>query len=124
MGPYLLQAEIDAVHARAETWADTDWRRIDRLYESLEHATNNPVVSLNRAVAHSYAVSPEAGLARLEPLRAPLSSYRMLRAAEADMLRRAGRREDAANLYTSLIEETAGTPEAALYERRRASLPK
>ena len=35
-GPYQVQAAIAALHARAETPADTDWTQIDLLYGALE----------------------------------------------------------------------------------------
>ena len=34
-GPYRLQAEIAACHARAQTAAETDWRRIVSIYDEL-----------------------------------------------------------------------------------------
>ena len=34
-GPYALQAELAAVHARARSAAETDWRRIVQLYDAL-----------------------------------------------------------------------------------------
>ena len=60
-GPYLLQAEIAACHARARRGADTDWRRIAALYAALSQLTGSPVVELNRAVAVSMAEGPAAG---------------------------------------------------------------
>src|SRR4029079_8422606 len=60
-GPYVLQAEIAACHARARTAEETDWRRIARLYEDLARVTPSPVVELNRAVAVAMAFGPAAG---------------------------------------------------------------
>src|SRR6185436_18620641 len=52
-GPYQIQAAVAALHARAETFADTDWAGIDALYAALERVQPSPVVTLNRAVAVS-----------------------------------------------------------------------
>ena len=49
--PYTLQAAIAACHARAQTAAATDWKRIVALYDALVELTGSPVVELNRAVA-------------------------------------------------------------------------
>ncbi|MBW8812317.1 MAG: RNA polymerase sigma factor [Caulobacterales bacterium] len=74
-GAYQVQAAIAALHARAETPADTDWAQIDRLYATLERLTPSPVVTLNRAVAVSKVAGAEAALAMVEPLAERLSGY-------------------------------------------------
>ena len=51
IGPYTLQAEIAACHARAKTAEETDWRRIALLYGVLASRAPSPVVELNRAMA-------------------------------------------------------------------------
>ena len=61
-GPYVLQAALAACHARAHQAADTDWARIAGLYDRLRIIAPSPVVDLNRAIAHSMAFGPEAGL--------------------------------------------------------------
>ena len=53
---------------------------------------------------------------------ARLASYHLVQAAQADMLRRAGRREDAAELYRSLIERVDDPAERALYRCRLDAL--
>src|SRR5262245_23608106 len=62
VGQYRLQAAIAAIHDRAARAEDTDWPQINGLYELLERVTDNPVVTLNRAVATAMADGPEAGL--------------------------------------------------------------
>lgn len=74
-GPYLVQAAIAALHARAATPDATDWAQIDALYATLEQLTPSPVVTLNRAVAVSKAAGPEAALAMIAPLETRLSGY-------------------------------------------------
>jgi RNA polymerase sigma factor (sigma-70 family) len=96
-GPYALQAALAASHARARSAEETDWPRIAALYDTLAVVMPSPVVALNRAVAHSMAFGPEAGLALLAAIEgdAVLEGYAPLPAAKGDFLLRAGRREEA-----------------------------
>jgi RNA polymerase sigma factor (sigma-70 family) len=96
-GPYVLQAALAACHARARRAGDTDWRRIAALYDQLRGVTASPVVDLNRAIAHSMAFGPEAGLKLVDQLAdaAALRNYAPLPAARGDFLLRAGRLTEA-----------------------------
>ncbi|SKB25162.1 RNA polymerase sigma factor [Sphingopyxis flava] len=96
-GPYALQAALGACHARARRAENTDWRRIAALYDRLGTVNPSPVVELNRAVAHSMAFGPEAGLALVDAIadEAMLRSYAPLPAARGDFLLRAGRNAEA-----------------------------
>jgi RNA polymerase sigma-70 factor, ECF subfamily len=104
-GRYLLQAAIAAVHAEAKTYAETDWPQIVTLYAHLLHVWPSPVVALNRAVAVSMVDGPEAGLREVEVLeRDPrLAGYRYLPAIRADLMRRLGRRAEAADAYRAAL---------------------
>ena len=96
-GPYALQAAIAACHARARTADETDWERISALYDTLGEVMPSPVVELNRAVAHSMAFGPEAGLKLVDEIAqaAVLRNYAPLPAARGDFLYRAGRPAEA-----------------------------
>jgi RNA polymerase sigma factor (sigma-70 family) len=96
-GRYALEAALAACHARAKRPEDTDWPRIAGLYDRLRCVWPSPVVDVNRAIAHSMAFGPEAGLALLAPLEAEpaLQGYAPLPAARGDALLRAGRRAEA-----------------------------
>lgn len=96
-GPYALQAALAACHARARTAEATDWVRIAALYDLLRTVMPSPVVDLNRAVAHSMAFGPEAGLKLVEEIAnaAALKNYAPLPAARGDFLLRAGRTAEA-----------------------------
>lgn len=100
VGPYGLQAAIAALHAEAPSFAQTDWPQIAALYGELARRHPSPIVELNRAVALSRAEGPELGLALLERLDAePLRDYQPYHAARADLLRRAGRLDEARVAY-------------------------
>ena len=96
-GPYALQAALAACHARARKAEDTDWARIAALYDTLRAVMPSPVVDLNRAVAHSMAFGPEAGLRLVDEIAqaAALRNYAPLPAAKGDFLFRAGRLAEA-----------------------------
>ncbi|HET7538855.1 MAG TPA: RNA polymerase sigma factor [Polyangiaceae bacterium] len=96
-GPYLLQAEITACHARAATPEETDWRRIADLYGELSALVRSPVVELNRAVAVSMADGPAAGLALVDALSAAssLRNYHFLPSARGELLSKLGRFSEA-----------------------------
>jgi RNA polymerase sigma-70 factor, ECF subfamily len=89
-GPYVLQAELAAVHVTASTWESTDWSRIVAAYEALMKVSPSPIVALNRAVALSMVAGPSAGLAALAALERPLADYHLFYAARADLLERTG----------------------------------
>ncbi len=117
-GPYQVQAAIAACHATAPTAGDTDWHEIALLYGELVRMTGSPVVELNRAVAVAMADGPEAGLALTDALSDRLDAYQYLHAARADLLRRLGRRDDAAAAYARALELTSAATERDYLERR------
>jgi RNA polymerase sigma-70 factor, ECF subfamily len=96
-GPYVLQAEIAACHARATTAAETDWARIAKLYETLAQRMPSPVVELNRAVAVGMAFGPAAGLELVDALTAErsLAGYHLLPSVRGDLLTKLGRFDEA-----------------------------
>ena len=123
-GRFLLQAAIAAVHAEAPSYADTDWPQLLRLYDELLRAWPTPVVALNRAVAHAMTDGPEAGLADIEAIDRDgrLAGYRYLPAARADLLRRLGRLQDAAEAYRTALGLTENAAEQAFLARRIAEV--
>ncbi len=96
-GAYALQAALAACHARARKAEETDWTRIAALYDTLREVMPSPVVDLNRAVAHSMAFGPEAGLTLLGEIdqAEALRTYAPLPTARGDFLFRAGRLPEA-----------------------------
>ncbi len=103
-GPYLLQAEIAAVHARASTWTETDWDRIVLLYRRLLGFEDSPVVALNLAAAVAMRDGPEAGLSLMAELAEPLDGYQPFHASRAELLYRAGRLEESASGFRRALD--------------------
>jgi RNA polymerase sigma-70 factor (ECF subfamily) len=94
-GAYQLQAAIAAVHVRAARPADTNWTRIDQIYEVLEVIQPSPVVTLNRAVAVAKLRGAAAALKLIEPLAQPLAGYFYFFGVKGALLQELGRVEQA-----------------------------
>ena len=122
LGPYVLQAEIAACHARAVTAEETDWPRISALYEALARMTGSAVVELNRAVALSMADGPAAGLALIDQLAElpELSSYHLLPSVRGDLLFKLGRSDEARAEFERAASLTQNEQERALLLSRAA----
>lgn len=119
-GPYLLQAEIAACHARARTFEETDWTEIARLYEQLSRRAPSPVVELNRAVAVGMALSPAAGLSLLDQLADEplLADSHLLPGVRGELLERAGRPGEAADEFDKAAQLTRNDAEKVLFLER------
>ena len=122
-GPYLLQAEIAACHARARTPSETDWNRIVILYTELAQLTPSPVIELNRAVAVSMARGPQAGLTLVDALASEptLARYHLLASVRADLLYKLGRHPEARTEFERAAALTRNTRERDLLLSRAAS---
>jgi predicted RNA polymerase sigma factor len=122
-GPYLLQAEIAACHARARTAAETPWAAIAALYAELAQVQPSPVIELNRAVAVGMAEGPAAGLVLADALVAEgkLQGYHWLPSVRADLLAKLGRFDEARREFERAAAMTANARERELLlERARA----
>jgi RNA polymerase sigma-70 factor (ECF subfamily) len=115
-GPYQIQAAINAVHSDAPTAAATDWQQILRLYDQLLATTPSPIVALHRAVAVAEVDGPAQALHLIDALA--LDGYYLFHAIRADLLRRLGRRSDAAAAYESAIARSENAMERAFLRRR------
>jgi RNA polymerase sigma-70 factor, ECF subfamily len=120
-GPYTVQARIAAAHDEAATAAETDWERIARLYEWLGQVAPSPVVELNGAVAVAMRDGPERGLELIDAIEG-LDGYQPLHSARAELLRRLGRDDEAAEACKRALELTANPVERRHLERRLAEL--
>ena len=115
-GPYVLQAEIAACHARALTAEETNWERIAALYEELSRLVPSPVIELNRAVAVSMAFGPLAGLALVDALleEPSLRGYHLLPSVRGDFLYKLGRLPEARREFERAADLTRNTREREL----------
>jgi predicted RNA polymerase sigma factor len=95
LGAYVLQAAIAARHARAREAAETVWG-IAALCAELAAISPSPVVQLNRAVARSMALGPQAGLDLVDTLvdQPAMKTFHLLPSVRADLLMKPGRVEE------------------------------
>lgn len=115
-----LEAAIAAVHAEAARAEQTDWRQILGLYDQLHARHPSPVVALNRAVALSMAEGPAAALVVVDGLHSLLDAYPPWHITRADLLRRLGRRVEAAESYRKAQALTENEVQRRFLQRRLA----
>ena len=113
IGPYQLQAAIAAVHDEAARSEDTDWPQIFALYGVLKDMSDNPIVTLNHAIAAAMVQGPAVGLELLKALDADsrMDGHYRLDAVRGHLLEMAGDRERAAVHYRAAAERTTSIPE-------------
>jgi RNA polymerase sigma-70 factor (ECF subfamily) len=119
-GPFALEAAIAAEHCKAARAEDTNWPQIVNLYDLLAELMPSPIVSLNRAVAIAMAQGPRPALELIDELAATgeLDDYHLLHAARADMHRRLGSNEEAAESYKTALGLATNDSERRFLERR------
>jgi len=119
-GPYALQAEIAACHARARTPEETDWPRIVRLYATLARVAPSPVIELNRAVAVAMAFGPAAGLELVDELTSErsLQNYHLLPSVRGDLLKKLSRFDEARAEFERAASLTQNARERDLLLKR------
>ncbi len=115
-GPYVLQAAVASLH----TEVPCDWAQIAALYGELGRLTGSPVVELNRAIAIAETEGPEAALDVINGLG--LDDFRYLHSTRADLLRRAGRTNEARDAYRRARQLTDDGAERRFLERRLTQL--
>ena len=113
VGPYQLQAAIAAVHDEAAQADDTDWPEILVLYDLLRRMSDNPMVTLNHAIAAAMVHGPTKGLELLDALKtdARLADHHRLDAVRAHLLELAGDYIGAVRHYRAAAGKTGSLPE-------------
>ncbi|MDM4138848.1 MULTISPECIES: sigma-70 family RNA polymerase sigma factor [Mycobacterium] len=121
-GAYLPQAVIAALHATAPSWEQTDWVTICAAYDRLLALTGSPVVAANRALAVGFRDGPDAGLAALDAVAHDprLDRSNLVATVRADLLRRAGRPDDALTWYRTALGSSGSEPGREFLRRRIA----
>jgi RNA polymerase sigma-70 factor, ECF subfamily len=121
--PRVLQASIHAAWCARRSLADPPpWRDILALYDLLLRVRDDVIVRLNRAVALAEVQGAATALAEVESLNAP-DDFLPYYAVRADLLRRAGRRDEARSAYDAALALIATSAERLWLERQRATLP-
>ncbi len=122
LGPFQLQASIQALHCAANQFNKTDWVRIVALYDILSISQPTAVVALNRAAALSHIEGAEAALATLVGLEEALDGYIHFHIARAELLARTGQSHEADQAYQRAIKQSSNQAEKQHLQRRRQQL--
>ena len=122
--PRVLQASIHAAWCARRTLAEPPpWSEILSLYDELLKVRDDSIVRLNRAVALAEVRGVDAALAEIESLAPrPLDDFLPYHAVCADLLCRAGRRDEALVAYDAALALVATSAERLWLERQRAAL--
>jgi RNA polymerase sigma-70 factor (ECF subfamily) len=121
-GPYLPQAVIAALHATATSWQQTDWAAICTAYDRLIEIVDSPVACANQALAIGFRDGFAAGLAALDAVADDprLARSNAVAPIRADLLRRAGRRDEAVQWYRIAMDHNGSDPAREFLRRRLA----
>jgi RNA polymerase sigma factor (sigma-70 family) len=113
IGNYQLQAAVAAVHDEAARAEDTDWPQILALYDLLKRMSDNPMVTLNHAIAAAMVHGPSKGLELLKVLDSDprIAGHYRLDAVRAHLLEMAGDTQAAIAHYQLAANRTTSTPE-------------
>ncbi len=113
VGVYQLQAAIAACHDEAARAEDTDWPQILALYGLMKRMSDNPMLTLNQAVAVAMVHGPRAGLQLLESLDADprVAAHYRLAAVRGHLYEKAGDPGAAVECYQAAAALTASVPE-------------
>ncbi|GAB1515023.1 RNA polymerase sigma factor [Actinophytocola sp. KF-1] len=124
VGPYQVQAAINAVHDEAATADDTDWPQLLALYGVLRGMSDNPMVALNHAVAFAMVHGPAAALDLLTTVAADkrIANHHRLHAVRAHLLEMAGDHDKAAEEYRVAASRTTSVPEQRYLTLRAAQV--
>jgi RNA polymerase sigma-70 factor (ECF subfamily) len=120
---YHVEAGIAWEHCRAPTFADTDWRRIAELYDTLERIAPSPLHALNRAVAEAYLLGPQAGLDRLAavPAERVPERYPGWHAVIGELRFRLGQHAAAERAWREALRLTSARADREFLQRRLAA---
>lgn len=121
---YHLQAEIASCHTLANTWEDTDWRRILDRYNALYRLDGSPVVWIHRCVALAEVSGPGPALTELERLdpEERLGNYVPYLMVRADLMRRLERRREAKEAYARAQKLSSNVAVQRFCQRQQLTL--
>jgi RNA polymerase sigma factor (sigma-70 family) len=123
-GPYMVQAAIAAVHDEAPSDVETDWPQILGLYRLLSTITDNPMTTLNQAVAELKVNGPAAALTVLNRAASDprLAGHYRVDGLRAHLLEESGDLAAAREHYLKAAKATLSLPERRYLQERAAQL--
>jgi RNA polymerase sigma factor (sigma-70 family) len=114
---YHLEAAIAYLHATAPAFETTDWKAIYYLYQILADKHPTPFITLNKAIAASYAISKEAALAELQQIKS-LDNYYLYHTAIGEIYFDLDRKHEAKHYYEKGLSLTTSLAEKQLLQEK------
>jgi RNA polymerase sigma-70 factor (ECF subfamily) len=120
LSQFHLEAAIAYHHCTAETYEQTNWPAILRMYDALLTLQRSPVWLLNRAIALAQIEGPEAGIRALEGAEEDpaLRHYHLLDATLGELERRAGNLFAARRHFRAARQKTDSPFDHEVIDRR------
>jgi RNA polymerase sigma-70 factor (ECF subfamily) len=120
-GPYQIQAAIAALHATAQSAAETDWVQIDYLYTALRRFRDGSVLALNHSVAVSMAYDAREALTMLDQI-SDLDDYAYYHAARGSYLSDLGDMAGAIDAYRRGLDTARTDPQRRFFRAKLEAL--
>ena len=123
-GPFQIEAAIAALHCRARSAADTDWKEIAALYALLERFRPIPAVRVNRAFALARAEGPALGLALIDATDiAGVASYPYVHLVRGTLLGELGHDDEAREALVLAEQHAHNAQEREQIKKKLEELP-
>lgn len=122
---YHLEASIAAQHCLAESFEQTDWPAIRRLYDALYQLKPSPLVRLSLAIVLGHIEGPRAALIALDELShtSEIAQHPLLHAALGVVAQEVGDTQAAQHHFTNGLQYVAPSCFTECSERPRLFLP-
>jgi RNA polymerase sigma-70 factor (ECF subfamily) len=123
-GRYQLEAAVQSAHVYRCRTGRGNWEAVLQIYDALFTITGSPVVAINRALALAELYDAHAGLVAMPDHRGDgrLAEYQPYWAARAELLAKAGGREDSGQAYEVAIGLERDPAVRRFLERRRSEV--
>lgn len=117
---YIIQAALSATHCRAETFEETDWKNILRLYDLQLQINPSPIVELNRVIPLEKVHGSLLALKEIERLESTqfFDEYYLFYAIKGQVLEQMGNLEDCRKAFQTAIELSKNERESAYLKKR------
>lgn len=124
IGRYQLEAALQSAHIERCRTGGNNWPAVVELYDALFALTASPVVAINRALALAEIRGARAGLDELDKIAADLrlAEYQPFWAARAELLVRAGEKEQARAAYEIAVGLEPDPSVRRFLQRRQAEM--
>lgn len=121
---YHLEAAIAFEHCAAETFEQTNWKRIVELYEWLSKISSSPVIGLNRAVAILQTEGASAALHVLEqiPDKKKVESFYLYHSLLGEIYMQLHNSAKAKKYFERAIQQTQSQVEKKLLQNKIGAL--